>query len=192
MRHIADRFTATLDANVLYPFLIRDVLLSLAEAGLYRPVWSSQIQDEWSSHLIKDKPGSEQRIRRTMQLMDEAFPEAIVEGYENLIDSLTLPDANDRHVLAVAIRSGSSVIVTQNLKHFPAGTLAQYDIEAHTADEFILNTVQLYPVDAVETLRIMREGYDNPPMTADEFLVALVAAGLVSTAAELKPYSKNL
>ncbi len=113
MRHVADRFTAMLDANVLYPFLVRDVLLSLAEAGLYRPVWTAEINAEWSENLIAGKPEREAAIKATIEAMNEAFPEAVTTGYEDLIPSLTLPDNDDRHVLAAAIRSGASVIVTE-------------------------------------------------------------------------------
>src|SRR5665213_919654 len=98
MRHIADHFTATLDANVLYPFLIRDVLLSLADAGLFRPIWSADIQAEWSSHLIAAKPDKETAILRTVAVMNDAFPEAVTDGYQSLIPGLDLSDPNDRHV----------------------------------------------------------------------------------------------
>ncbi|SRR5579875_386962 len=192
MRHIADRFTATLDANVLYPFLVRDVLLSFAEAGLYRPIWSAEIMSEWSSHLIKDKPDKKEKILRTVELMTAAFPEAMIDGYQRLVGALSLPDPDDRHVLAAAIRSGSSVIVTRNLKDFPSDRLAPYGIEVQTADDFVLNTVQLYTTDAVAALRIMRGQYDSPPMTPEQLQVALIADGLVSTAAELKRYLGSL
>ncbi len=97
MRHAADRVTAILDANVLYPFLVRDVLLSLAEAGLYRARWTQRICDEWTSHLIKARPGKERLILNTVALMNRAFPEAMVERYQDSIPSLVLPDADDRH-----------------------------------------------------------------------------------------------
>lgn len=192
MNHIADRFTATLDANVLYPFLVRDVLLCFAEAGLYRPVWSRDIQNEWSSSLIEKKPERKQQILRTVELMEQGFPEAMIGGYEDLLPGLVLPDPNDRHVLAVAIVSGSSVIVAENSKHFPRETLAKFRIEPRTADEFIVETFELYKSPALERLRLMREGYNRPSMTAEEFLVSLTAAGLVSLAAELKEHLTSL
>jgi predicted nucleic acid-binding protein len=107
MRHIADRFTVILDANVLYPFLMRDVLLSSARAGLFRARWSRSIMDEWVRNLISNKPEKERQIHRTASLMNERFPEAVVEDYEALIPSLSLPDEKDRHVLAAAIRAGA-------------------------------------------------------------------------------------
>jgi predicted nucleic acid-binding protein len=192
MKHIADRFTATLDANVLYPFQVRDVLLTLADAGLFRPIWSAEIMREWSEHLSDARPEKSAAVARTVEMMNDAFPEASASGYEAIIDSLELPDPNDRHVLAVAIRTASTVIVTENLKDFPDHVVAPYDIEVKTADEFILASIQLYPTEAVAALRFMREGYTRPAMNGEEMLVALIAAGLVATAGELKPYLTSL
>jgi hypothetical protein len=192
MRHIADHFTATLDANVLYPFLVRDVLLSFADVGLFRPIWSADIQCEWSSHLIADKPDKETAILRTVEVMNDAFPEALIDGHEDLIPGLRLPDANDRHVLAAAIRSGSSVIVTENIADFPPAILDLYEIEALTADNFVANVFDLYPTEAIAALRIMRQRYMSPSMTGEELLVALAAAKLVALAGELKLHLASL
>lgn len=137
MRHIANPFSAVLDANVLYPFLTRDILLSLAAAGLYRPIWTAEIMDEWQRHLVANKPGKKEAIARTAATMTKAFPEALVTGHDTLIPSLELPDPNDRHVLAAALLSGAGVIVTENLKDFPADKLSPYAIEAVSANSFV-------------------------------------------------------
>lgn len=192
MRHISDRFTVVLDANVLYPFLTRDVLLSLAHAGLYRPLWSADIMQEWQDRLIEKKPAKAEKIALTAQLMAEHFPESLVEGYQSLIATLTLPDPEDRHVLAAAIRGTAQAIVTENLRDFPKEALAAYDIEAITADEFCLSTIQLYQADAIQALSAMRQRYSSPPMTSIELLLAFNACGLVQTAAELQPHATFL
>lgn len=192
MRHVADRFTAMLDANVLYPFLVRDVLLSLAEAGLYRPVWTAEINAEWSENLIAGKPEREAAIKATIEAMNEAFPEAVTTGYEDLIPSLTLPDNDDRHVLAAAIRSGASVIVTENLKDFPPDILAKYDIETRSADEFVLNTFEFYPTDALHALKTMRTRYKNPPATPAELIQRMLKSGLVTKVAALQGYEDSI
>lgn len=191
MRHIADRFTVILDANVLYPFLVRDVLLSLAAAGLYRPRWSRDIMNEWSSKLIEARPDLRDKITGTVTTMEEAFEEAMVVGYEDLVASLHLPDENDRHVLAAAIKVGASVIVTENTKDFPPAVLDKYDIETRTADEFTVDTFQLYETDAVSAMQSMRKRHKKPAKTPDELIVALVACGLVDFANELISH-KNL
>ena len=192
MRHVSDRFSALLDANVLYPFLVRDVLLSLADAGLYRPLWTDRINDEWSSHLIEKIPERATQIKDTIQVMDGAFPEAVVRQYEDLIDVLQLPDVNDRHVLAAAIRGGANVIVTENTKDFPLAILEQYDLEARTADDFVLNTVELYPADAVKALKRMRLRYTNPTHDPEKLLQAMLRCGLVTTVASLTPQAGSL
>jgi predicted nucleic acid-binding protein len=192
VRHISNRFGAVLDANVLYPFLVRDVLLSLADAGLYRPLWTERINHEWTRNLIEKRPEKAAQIAATVEVMNEAFPEALVGHYEDLIGGLQLPDANDCHVLAAAIRSKADVIVTDNTKDFPAPVLERYDLDARTADEFLLNTVELYPVDALAALKRMRLRYTNPPYTPDEMLRAMLRCGLVTTVASLTPHIGSL
>jgi predicted nucleic acid-binding protein len=134
---IADRFVVILDANVLYPFGVRDVLLRFAEAGLYRARWSEAILLEWTTNLLAQKPHLKGSIESQLAAMRRAFPEALVEEYEGLAASLHLPDKDDRHVLAAAIRAGAQIIVTENLKDFPIDELKPYDIEAMSADSFL-------------------------------------------------------
>jgi predicted nucleic acid-binding protein len=192
MRHIADRFTVIADANVLYPFMVRDVLLSLAQAGLFRIKWSNMITEEWSRNLIANKPQSESKIRATIDVMHREFPEAVVEGFEPLIASLSLPDSDDRHVLAAAIHADAQHILTNNLKHFPDTALAPYGVDAKTPDDFILSTFELYPIDALAVFREMRARYENLPISKAEFILMLIRAGLTKTAAALKPHIESL
>ena len=192
MKRIANRFTVVLDANVLYPFLVRDVLLTLAEAGMYRARWSAMITAEWRANLLAGKPSREEAINRTIRVMQDAFPEALVEGYEPLMAALYLPDPDDRHVLAAAIRAGAHHIITSNIRDFPAETLAGYGIEARTPDDFIVGNIDLYPSDAIVALRAMRARYDSPPLGKADFLLALIRAGLPRTAAALKPHIESL
>lgn len=118
-------FVAVYDACVLYPAPLRDLLVRLALTGLFRAKWSSQIHDEWTRSALKSRPDlSLDRLQRTRDLMDRAVPDCLVTGHEGLIEQLKLPDPNDRHVLAAAIRSQAGVIVTFNLKDFPTEALA--------------------------------------------------------------------
>ncbi len=188
MKHIADRFTVILDANVLYPFLVRDVLLSYADAGLYRARWTAEIMDEWTSHLIEKKPDKKANVESTAKIMLQHFPDAIVDGYQALIPALKLPDPDDRHVLAAAIKAGAHAIVTENLKDFPDECMAQYEIEVQTADNFLVSTFELYADDAIQAIRKMRARYHQPPISASELIMSLLRKGLVRTAAELKPH----
>ncbi len=99
----SSRFTAILDANVLYPQLIRDTLLSLAVEGLYHARWSATIHDEWMRNLAKDRPELAARLPVVVELMNASVPDCLVTNYEKLVNSIELPDPDDRHVVAAAI-----------------------------------------------------------------------------------------
>lgn len=186
MRCVADRFVVVLDASVLYPFRVRDVLLRFAEAGLFRARWSSLILDEWRRSLLARKPDREASIDSQMGAMASAFPEACVDGADSLIESLDLPDADDRHVLAAAIRTGAEHIVTENLRDFPEAQLAPFGITAVSADDFLSSTFELYPAEALAAMRTTRREYKNPPFTPGEFIFDLQKKGLPKLASMLK------
>lgn len=118
---------AVYDACVLYPAPLRDLLVRAALAGLVRAHWSDQIHDEWTRNLLANRPElSATSIERCRRLMDLHLPEALVTGYESLVPTLTLPDADDRHVLAAAVHAGATLIVTFNLADFPPSQLAPH------------------------------------------------------------------
>src|SRR5688572_14428132 len=95
--------TALLDANVLYPAALRDLLLWLATTDLFRARWTDAIHDEWIRSLLTRRPDlSRERLERTRQLMDQNVDDCLIVGFEALIDTLVLPDPNDRHVVAAA------------------------------------------------------------------------------------------
>ncbi len=110
--------------------------------------------------------------------MQEHFAEALVTGCEPLIGTLELPDADGRHVLAGAIRCGARNIVTDNLADFPAEILGRFGIEAVDTDGFPSRTFDLYPSEAMDVLRALREAYNNPSFTPPEFIRDLTAKGL--------------
>ena len=192
MSNVADRFVVVLDANVLYPYTKRDALLRFAEAGLFRARWSTKILDEWTRNILRNKPELEQSIKSQVDAMTEAFPEACVDGGEELIRALDLPDPDDRHVLASAIVVGAEQIVTDNLKDFPENKLDEYGITAVSADDFLSSTFELYEAEALKAIRKMRIDYNNPPFTQSEFIIHLQSNGLPQLAAMLKPYIENL
>ena len=110
MRH--SPFTAVYDACVLYPAPLRDLLMWLALSGRFRARWTQEIHGEWKRNLLKNRTDlTMEQLDRTSELMDRAIPDACVCDYEALITGLSLPDPNDRHVLAAAIRCGAGVIV---------------------------------------------------------------------------------
>lgn len=179
----AGKMVAVLDANVLYPAPMRDLLLSLAAEGLYQPKWSAEIQWEWVSNLLNNRPDlTRKRLFRTVNAMENAFPDAKIFRYQMLIPGLLLPDPDDRHVLATAIRGRAEIIVTQNLKDFPASVLAEFDIETIHPDQFSSEFFQLYPETAMSAFRKMVRRLKNPPQTAEQVVETLRRNGLGKTA----------
>ena len=159
--------TAVYDANTLYPAPLRDLLIRLAQAGLVRARWTETIHDEWVRNVLKDNPRlSAERLARTRALMNEAVRDCLVTGYEDLIASLSLPDPDDRHVLAAAIRAGADVIVTYNLADFPTKALARFDVEAQHPDDFLVCLLDQAPGVVCAAVKRQREGLRNPPKTA--------------------------
>lgn len=179
-------YTAVLDANVLYPAMLRDILLTLASSELYVARWTKHIEDEWTRHLKEDHPGSDAAVDRVAQKMREAIPDCLIEGYEPFIDSLELPDPDDRHVLAAGVVGHADVIVSSNTKDFPKEVLASYGLELHSPDEFVVNQLGLYPLRALDALKRMRQRWERPEMTAEEMVALMEKRGLAMTAAHLR------
>ncbi|MDM0075353.1 PIN domain-containing protein [Variovorax sp. J2P1-59] len=184
------RFTAILDACVLYPQLVRDILMRLTFAGLYHARWSATIENEWTRNLLEKMPGQARAIERTVLLMREAVPDCLVVGHESLIPGLELPDPDDRHVLAAAIAGHADAIVTYNLKDFPAEVLAVHHIEAQHPDEFIMNQFELHELAALTAIKEMRATWTHPARSAEELVKALELRGLPQTAVYLAEASK--
>ena len=185
--------TAVYDANILYPAPVRDLFMRIAQTGLIRAKWSEMIHDEWSRNVLKDNPQlSIERLTRTRTLMNEAIRDCLVDGYEDLIDSLTLPDPDDRHVLATAIRAGAEVIVTYNLKDFPAETLAEFGIRAIHPDEFLVSLFEDAPEIICKAVKRQRESLRNPAISAEELLETFEKHSLSRLVTCLKPFSEVL
>lgn len=184
-------FVVLLDANVLYPASLRDFLITLATSGLYSAKWTEQIHDEWTRRLLEKRPDLDPvALNRTRELMNQAVPDCLVTGYESLIEGLTLPDPDDRHVLAAAIRCSAQIIITHNLKDFPSDTLDQYGIEVMLPDEFLEFQFGLKPELVIKSAKEQRARLKNPVKTADEFLEKLAAQGLVVTVEKLHDFKE--
>lgn len=180
------RYTAILDANTLYPMLVRDLLLSLATAGLYHARWTQDIHDEWTRNLAADRPDIANELMTIVVAMNAAVPDCLVENYQPLIGCVDLPDPNDQHVLAAAIAGHADAIVTFNIKHFPSEVLTRHGIEAQHPDDFVMNQLQLQELVAIEAIKKMRARWKSPERTATELIEALEKRGLPLTAAHLK------
>lgn len=173
MRHSS--FTVIYDACVLYPAPLRDLLMHLALTGAYRARWSALIHDEWTRNVVKNRSDlTQDQLDRTVQLMNRAIPGCLVSDFEPLIQGLQLPDPDDRHVLAAAIKCGASVIVTYNLKDFPLDVLKSYDIEALHPDVFLSDIWDLDKAAVLEAVQRQRASLRNPTYTPRELLDTLL------------------
>ena len=185
--------TAVYDANILYPAPLRDLFIRLGHAGLVRARWTAVIHDEWVRNVLKDNPAIEPaRLARTRALMDAAVRDCLVSGYEGSIESLSLPDHDDRHVLAAAIRAKAQVIVTFNLKDFPNEVLAGYSIEAQHPDDFLLCLFDDAPRSVCAVVTRQRQALRNPPKTAEELLAIFESLGLTGFVSRLRQFRESL
>ena len=190
---MAVRPSALLDANVLYPAQLRDLLMRLAVAGLLRAHWTDAIHDEWTRHVRANHPDvTPTQLARTRRLMETALPSASIEDYERHLEALTLPDPDDRHVLAAAIEIGAEVIVTFNVRDFPADVLAPFEVEAVHPDAFVLGLMEENPERVVEVMRRHRAALRRPPLSPASYLATLERAGLVETVASLRAHEVEL
>src|SRR5436309_364043 len=147
-------FTVLVDSCVLYPAPLRDLVMHLALVDLFRVKWTERIHEEWIRSVLDSRPDlKREQLERTRTLMDSHARDALVTGYEPLIEGLTLPDPDDRHVLAAAIRANADRILTFNLKDFPAAALSPFEIEAQHPDDFLLHQLSLDQPKVLTALR---------------------------------------
>jgi predicted nucleic acid-binding protein len=175
------RFIAVLDTNVIYPVIIRDLLLWFAHYDLYTPKWSITIFDEWKRVMLM-KGVSEEEATKRISKADDAFPDGLVKNYEALIAHLELPDENDKHVLAAAIKTNANVIVTNNVKDFPENYLQSFGLSRKTADDFLTDLIDLNPEQAIAAFKEMVLNKKNPKLDEFEVLGQLRKAGVTDTA----------
>lgn len=172
---------------MLYPSTLRDLLIRIAQARLVQAKWTDRILDEVFENLLANRPDlNPAALARTRALMVCAVRDCLVTGYEPLVTGLELPDPNDRHVLAAAIKARAQVIVTNNLKDFPNDCLAPWDIESKSADEFVSDQVDLNGKVVWSCVQQIADTWRNPPGTTDDVLNALERNGLLRSVAELR------
>jgi predicted nucleic acid-binding protein len=165
---------ALLDACVLVPAALRDTLLRAGEAYLYQPVWSELILEEAKRALITALGVPAAEAADLIATMREAFPDATVSGFEDLIPLMQL-DPHDRHVAAAAVAGQTHVIVTLNTKHFPPNSLAPYHVDVQSPDDFLLDLFALDPETMAQIIRQQAADLQSPPMTPHQVCNALLA-----------------
>ena len=194
----ANRFTALVDACSLVSALGRNTILSLAEAELFRVRWSEEILSETESALAgifatRGHDSPQALATKQIAAIRRAFPDALVHDYEAFKpEADILPDGGDAHVIAAACRCRASVLVTENIKHFPVSVMSPMGIESKTSDDFIADTIDLDPLLAVRALARMRARFNNPKLLADTLLLHFESHGFIQTADLLRPYASQL
>jgi hypothetical protein len=183
-----NRYTVLLDANVLFSVAISDALMEVAATGIYAAKWSKAIDDEWIRNLAKNRKRTESDFYPRRDLMHDACPDWEVpeDGWKLIEPCLSLPDVNDRHVLAAAVAGHADSIVTINIKHFPASVLEPLGITALHPDEFLLQQLELEPLFVLPAFKVMRARLKNPAFTPEKFVDAMERNGLIQTAAFLR------
>ena len=180
-------FIVVYDACVLYPAPVRDLLLRIATGGLVRARWTDRILDECFRSIAANRLDlSTAALERTRSLMCAAVPDCLVHAYAGLESSVTLPDADDRHVVAAAIRCGAQAIVTYNLSDFPNEALAPFGIEAKHPDDFVLDAISLRPGAVVQAVTQQSAALKSPPVSIGELLDVLRDRGLEQSVAQLR------
>lgn len=153
----------------------------------FRARWTDEIQREWVRNLLANRDDlTEAQLHRTVEMMNQAVPDCLVENYEQIIDSLELPDPDDRHVLAAAIMCQADVIVTNNLKDFPQAAIDKYHIDIQSPDIFLNHLFDLNPIAFCKAVHEQRKRLRNPERTAEELLEIFYQQGLPMTVNKLK------
>jgi predicted nucleic acid-binding protein len=180
-------FVVLYDASVLYPSTLRDLLIRVTQSGLVQARWTEEILDEMFAALKRGRPDLDPvKLDRTRTLMGTAVRDWRVTGYEPLIDSVKLPDPDDRHVLAAAIRAGAQVIVTSNLRDFPAVDVRPWGIEVKSPDDFVRDQISLSRSVVYAAVQQIADSWKNPPGSVDDVLDRLERNGLPVSVAELR------
>lgn len=187
------KFSVFYDACTLYPAPLRDLLMQLSLTTIFRAHWSNQVHEEWIFNLLKKNSKlKREQLERVKNLMNKYAPDSLVEGYEFLIDSIVLPDLNDRHIVAAAYHSRSDVIVTFNLKDFPEKNLVKYNLRAQHPDDFLIHTFDLNPQLVISAIREIRQRLRNPPKSKKEYLDILRRQNIPKFVDLIYSYSADL
>ncbi len=178
---------AVLDACVLYSAFLRDLFMRLTVRLAFQPIWSDGIHDEWIRNVLKNRPDlTRAQLENTRRLMDRYGRDCRVRNYKRLIDSLTLPDADDRHVLAAAISARASVIVTFILADFPASALARHGVAAQHPDVFLSALFDQDPELFVHAVQDLLAALNDPPVSLANRLDLMHRLGLTQTARRIE------
>lgn len=184
-----ERLIVVYDACVLYPAPLRDLLMHLALTDLFQAKWTESIHQEWMRNVLTNRPDlTLNQLERTRNLMNAHVRDCLVSDFESLIDTLILPDPNDRHILATAIHTSASIILTYNLKDFPTQLIQEYGIEAWHPDDFIDYLIETAPGTICLTVKRLLKTLKNPPITKEFYFEILALQSLPKTTSKLREF----
>lgn len=184
---------AVFDACILYPFHLRNIIVQAAVDRLVEARWTNEIHNEWIRNLTADTPTIPiDRLQTTRRLMNDALPGATISGYEDLVPTVNLPDPDDRHVVAAAIAAGASIILTWNLRDFPATALKKYGLRRQTPDAFLAGLYDEVPDLIVGSLANARRNLHKSRVSASDFIEILQHQGLTQLVTRLKKRPTDL
>ncbi|MGH6928915.1 MAG: PIN domain-containing protein [Dongiaceae bacterium] len=184
---------AVYDSCVLYPFEVRNLLVQFAFDRLVEPRWTDEIHDEWIRNLVANTPGlTRSRLEQTRDLMKQAVPSADVTGYQQHVPTITLPDPDDRHVVAAGIAGGASIIVTWNLKDFPAIELSRHGLKAQSPDALARRLYTADPTLVVASVKRARANLQKSKPSAAQYLHILGQRNLAGFAAALQKHLRQI
>lgn len=175
---------AFLDTCVLYPAYLCDTLLRFADAEAFRPLWSADVLTELRRNVVEAGVPVD-RVDRRIGAMVRSFPDAMVTGYESLIEGMA-SEPKDRHVLAAAVRGGAVVIVTFNVRDFPDPALKPHDVVAVHPDDFLLDHLDMYPGQVIDVLDRQAGSYRREPTTLARLLPLLERTGVPRFTTEVR------
>jgi predicted nucleic acid-binding protein len=178
---------AVFDACILYPFHLRNIIVQAAVDRLVEARWTEEIHDEWIRNVVADAPAiPAARLQATRPLMNDVLPSAAVSGYQYLVPTVTLPDPDDRHVVAAAIAAGASLILTWNQRDFPATALRKHGLRRQTPDEFLAGLYDEVPDLTIGSLANARRNLNKSRVSALDFIDMLGNQKLTQLVTRLK------
>lgn len=182
-------FIVLFDSNVFYPAPVCDLFVELATTGIFRAKWTERIHEEWVYNLLKKRSDIQpEKLEKRKQNVNASIADCLVENYENLIGNLNLPDPDDRHVLAAAIKGEAQIIVTYNLKDFPNEYLNKFGIESQHPDDFFLNQVDLNLPVFLTSVKNIRSRLKRPIISPQKYIDTLRKHSLLKTAEALESF----
>jgi hypothetical protein len=184
---------AVLDACVLIRNGVRDFLLWVAEAGVFSPVWSDNVHDEWMRNRKAKFNDSDEAIAHARAQMETAFPGANFEPDPQILLTLRLPDPDDVHVVAAAVAAEANTIVTYNAADFPDETLARFGLHKETPDAFCSRIFPETQSDFIQGVRLHRASLKKPRYESEAYLEHVESKlELRKTAVLLKPFQAEI